>query len=83
MAATVAAATTEVIQPTAPVAATPGAATMDEVLIGRRPHFSDLDGGVLSYTYQQDNKTVFNIINTMCQADAQWVVGPDPSGYFY
>lgn len=30
-------------------------ATMDEVLIARRPHFSDADGGVLSYTYQQDN----------------------------
>ena len=30
-------------------------ATMDEVLIARSPHFSDPDGGVLGYTYQQDN----------------------------
>ena len=40
-------------------------ATMDEVLIARRPHFSDADGGVLSYTYQQDNivNQVFELLH--------------------
>ena len=68
-----------VVRPSRLPADVPDGATMDEVLIGRRPHFSDQDGNVLSYTYQQDNKTVFNIIHMMCQADAQWLAQIRPA----